>query len=283
MQRPVDAGTVIGKTRLAEDGRVIRVIAPGSHDTASAVAAAPLTSSDEAFISSGTWSLMGIESPSAYTDDRARAYNFGNEGGVCGRYRVLKNMMGLWLIQKLRKEQGDPSFGEVVAAARSTPAWTTVINPDDPRFLNPSSMTATIETVARENGERVPEGLGALARTVFDSLALAYRHVKEQLETLRGSPLRQIRIIGGGSQNALLNQLCADACQVPVSAGPVETSALGNACLQLMALGAIGSLDEARTLVRHSFPVAEFVPGPAVPEVVWRRFEAAISRTPTGH
>ncbi|MDR3440007.1 rhamnulokinase [Telmatospirillum sp.] len=283
MVKPVDAGTDIGLVRLTPEGLAIRVIAPGGHDTASAVAAAPLDGADDAFLSSGTWSLMGIESEAPYTDATAHRFNFGNEGGACGRFRVLKNMMGLWLIQRIRKELGSPAFADLVAAAAAAPAWTTIVNPDDPRFLNPVSMTGTLKAIAAENGEPVPEGLGALARCVFDSLALGYRRVKEELETLRGRPLKRVRIIGGGSQNGLLNQLCADACQIPVSAGPVETSALGNACLQMMALGAIGSLDEARALVRHSFDVTDIRPGSAVPEAVWRRFQAAVARTSEAH
>ncbi|HXP96492.1 MAG TPA: rhamnulokinase [Telmatospirillum sp.] len=283
MVKPVESGTTIGAVTLAADGRTIRVIAPGGHDTASAVAAAPLNGPDDAFLSSGTWSLMGVESPTPYADAAAHRFNFGNEGGVCGRYRVLKNMMGLWLIQRIRKELGSPAFTDLVAAAAAAPAWASIVNPDDPRFLNPVSMTDTLRTIATENGEAAPEGLGALARCVFDSLALGYRRVKEDLETLRGRPLKHICIIGGGSQNGLLNQLCADACQIPVSAGPVETSALGNACVQMMALGAVHSLDEARAVVRRSFDVTDIVPGPAVPEAVWLRFQAAVGRTSAVH
>jgi rhamnulokinase len=280
MVKPVDAGSLLGEVRLTAGGHAIRVIAPGGHDTASAVAAAPLDGPDDAFLSSGTWSLMGIESPAPFASAAAHHFNFGNEGGVCGRYRVLKNLMGLWLIQKIRKELGSPSFSDLVAAAAAEPAWVSIVNPDDPRFLNPASMIDMLRTVAAENGETPPDGPGALARCVFDSLALDYRRVKEELETLRGRALKHIRIIGGGSQNGFLNQLCADACQISVSAGPVETSALGNACLQMMTLGAIGSLDEARAVVRRSFGVTDIMPGPAVPEAVWRRFQAAIVRTP---
>jgi rhamnulokinase len=283
MVKPVESGTAIGVVKLTADGRTVRVIAPGGHDTASAVAAAPLNGPDDAFLSSGTWSLMGVESPTPYADAAAHRFNFGNEGGVCGRYRVLKNMMGLWLIQRIRKELGSPAFADLVAAAAAAPAWASIVNPDDPRFLNPVSMTDTLRTIAVENGDPAPEGLGALARCVFDSLALGYRRVKEDLETLRGRPLKHICVIGGGSQNGLLNQLCADACQIPVSAGPVETSALGNACVQMMALGAVHSLDEARALVRRSFDVTDIVPGPAVPEAVWLRFQAAVGRTSAVH
>ncbi|TBW40659.1 rhamnulokinase [Siculibacillus lacustris] len=278
MKTPVAAGTVIGE-HVLPSGRRIKVVAPGGHDTASAVAAAPLGGPDEAFLSSGTWSLMGIESPAPFTGPDARRFNFGNEGGVCGRRRVLKNLMGLWLIQGVRKEMGGPAFADLVAAARAAPAWTSVIDPDDPRLLNPRSMVATLRQLCAEAGEPLPDGLGPLARCVFDSLALDYARVKDELEVLRGAPLTRIRIIGGGSQNTLLNQLCADACRLPVSAGPVETSALGNACLQMMALGAIGSLEEARAVVRGSFAVTDHRPGDLVPDAVHARFRAAVARS----
>lgn len=283
MKKPVEPGTVLGPMTGRDGRRPILVIAPGGHDTASAVAAAPLAGPDEAFLSSGTWSLMGLESPVPYVGDLARGFNIGNEGGVCRRYRVLKNLMGLWLVQRVRKEFGQPPFADLVAAAMAAPAWATLINPDDPRFLNPASMTGTIRTLAAEHGEPVPEGLGAVARAVFDSLALDYARVKDELEALTGRPLTHVRIIGGGSQNDLLNQLTADACGIPVSAGPVETSALGNAALQMMGLGVISSLDEARSIVRRSFGVKELAPLAVVPLGVRDRFRAIVQATPTVH
>jgi rhamnulokinase len=283
MTRPVEPGTILGDMRLTPDGPPIRVVAPGGHDTASAVAAAPLAGPDEAFLSSGTWSLMGLESAVPYTSDVARAFNIGNEGGVGGRYRVLKNMMGLWLMQRARKELGAPAFADMVAAAGTAPAWTTLIDPDDPRFLNPDSMVGTIRDLAAARGEPVPEGIGAIARTILDSLALDYARVKDELETLSGRRLKRVRIIGGGSQNMLLNQLTADACRVSVSAGPVETSALGNACVQLLALGAIPSLEAARALVRASFGVADIAPKAEVPEDVRARFRRIVAATPAAH
>lgn len=283
LKKPIEPGTVLGPMTGRDGRRPILVVAPGGHDTASAVAVAPLGGPDEAFLSSGTWSLMGIESPTPYGGDLARGFNVGNEGGVCGRYRVLKNLMGLWLIQRVRKEFGEPAFGDLVAAAGAVPPWTTLVNPDDPSFLHPASMTDTIRRLAAEHGEPVPEGLGAVARTVFDSLALDYARVKDELETLTGRPLTHVRIIGGGSKNGLLNQLTADACAIPVSAGPVETSALGNAALQMMGLGAIASLEEARQIVRRSFDVQEIAPATAVPSVVYDRFRLIVQATPAAH
>lgn len=274
MMRPVEAGTILGETPCPASGNPIKVIAPATHDTGSAVAAAPLESADEAFISSGTWSLMGIESKTPFADARALAANVSNEGGVERRYRILRNIMGFWLIQRVRKELGSPDHAELVMAARDCAPWQSVINPQDARFLNPDNMTSEIQAFCRETGQPVPESAGALARCIFDSLALSYRRVKEELEILRGRPLDRIRIVGGGSQNDLVNQLCADACSIPVTAGPIETTALGNVCVQMIALGQLSGLDEARALVRRSFPLTEYVPHHRVPETVWDRFQS---------
>ncbi len=285
MTKPAPPGTVISETRLKSSGRTIKVAAPGGHDTASAVAAAPLESRDEAFLSSGAWSLMGVESATPFTDANALRFNFGNEGGVCGRYRVLKNTMGLWLIRRVRKEMGSPDFVDLVAAAECARPWRTLINPDDPRFLNPPNMVEAVRAFAAERAEPIPEDLGAIARCVFESLALEYARVKDELTILRGRPIAKVRIIGGGSQNAFLNQLTADACGTPVSAGPLETSALGNACVQIMALGVIESLEEARAIVRNSFPVSDIVPMGTAPASARDRFRsftesASVARTP---
>lgn len=280
MIRPVEAGTILGQTLCPASGNPIKVIAPATHDTGSAVAAAPLESADEAFISSGTWSLMGIESRTPFADTQALAANVSNEGGVERRYRVLKNIMGFWLIQRIRKELGSPDHAWLVTAARDCAAWQSVINPQDARFLNPDNMTAELQAFCRETGQPVPESAGALSRCIFDSLALSYRRVKEELEALRGRPVSRIRIVGGGSQNDLVNQLCADACGIPVTAGPIETTALGNVCVQMIALGQLSGLDEARALVRRSFPLTEYFPHHRVPETVWNRFQS-FSALPT--
>jgi len=276
----VEPGAILGEVAGPGGGLArVKVVAPGTHDTASAVAAIPLDGPDEAFISSGTWSLMGIESRVPFASATARRLNFANEGGVERRYRVLKNIVGLWLVQRIRQESGSPDHGTLVEAARAAEPWRSLVDPDDLRFLNPPSMTAAIREFCSETGQPVPEGLGSLARCAIDSLALSYRRVKVQLETLRGRSLSRIHIVGGGSQNRLLDQLCADACQLPVSGGPVETSALGNACVQLTALGVLGSLADARALVRRSYAVEEFLPREAVPEAVWERF-LSLARPP---
>jgi rhamnulokinase len=158
-----------------------------------------------------------------------------------------------------------------------------LIDPDDPRFFHPPSMVDAIVAFCADTGQPRPDTAGALSRAVFDSLALSYRTVSGELAALRGSPVSRIHIVGGGSQNRLLNQLCADACEVPVRAGPVETSALGNACLQLMGLGVVPSLDAARALIRRSYPVEDYTPGAPVPADSVQRFDAFRARAPHYH
>jgi rhamnulokinase len=268
----VEPGTIVGEVDAPGGGRV-KVVAPGTHDTASAVAAIPLDGPDEAFISSGTWSLMGFESRVPFANATARRLNFANEGGLERRYRVLKNIMGLWLLQRIRQESG-LEHATLVEAAQAAEPWRSLVDPDEARFLNPPSMTAAIRDFCAGTGQPVPQGPGDLARCAIDSLALSYRKVKDEMQTLRDRPLSRIHIVGGGCQNRLLDQLCADACGLPVSAGPVETSALGNVCSQLIALGVLGSLADARALVRQSYAVEEFLPRAAVPEAVWERFQS---------
>ena len=282
MGRLVEPGTVLGDMAAAigpQGG--IKVIAPPTHDTASAVAGAPLKSIDEAYISSGTWSLMGIESWWPYATPAAMTMNVSNERGYERRYRVLKNIMGLWLIQRVAHEMNVAIDDGLIAAARAAIPWRSIVNPDDGRFLNPTSMTDSIRGFCSRTDQPEPVTPADLARCIFDSLALSYRKTKAELEALKGSPLTKIRIIGGGSKNVLLNQLCADACGVPVSAGPAETSAIGNICVQLIALGGLRDLDDARRLVRRSFPIVEYMPRASVPDSVWTRFNQL--KTPEAH
>jgi len=267
---PVAPGTTLGEM---PEGNV-KVIAPATHDTASSVAAIPLEGPDEAFISSGTWSLMGIESRIPFASDAARRLNVTNEGGVERRYRVLKNIMGLWIAQRIRKELGGLTHEALAEAARLAEPWRSLIDPDHPSFFNPPSMVDAIGAFCAGTAQPRPETAGALARCAFESLALSYRTVAGELAALRDRALSRIHIVGGGSQNHLLNQLCADACELPVRSGPVETSALGNACVQLIGLGVVPSLDAARALIRASYPVEEYVPGAAVPRESLQRFDA---------
>jgi rhamnulokinase len=270
---PVEPATVLGEAVRSDGGR-LKVVAPATHDTASSVAAIPLEGDGEVFLSSGSWSLMGIESRVPFASDAAQRLNVTNEGGVERRYRVLKNITGLWIIERIRKELGDVEVRELVEAAGAAAPWRSLIDPDDPRFFHPPSMVNAIVAFCADTGQPRPDTAGALARAVFDSLALSYRTVSGELAELRGSPVSRIHIVGGGSQNRLLNQLCADACEVPVRAGPVETSALGNACLQLVGLGVLPSLDAARALIRRSYPVEDYTPGAPVPADSLHRFAA---------
>jgi rhamnulokinase len=270
----VEPGTVLAEgVRPFGIGRGMAVIAPATHDTASAVAAIPFEDEDEVFISSGTWSIMGFESPTAHVDGVAQRLQFSNERGAGRRYLVLKNRAGLWAAQQIAREVG-LDHAALVAAAGAAQPWVSLIDPEDDRFQNPASMAAAIRNFCSETGQPAPGDPGALARCVFESLALSYLGVCQEIEFLRGRPISRIRIVGGGSQNRLINQLCSDACQVPVLAGPGETSAIGNACIQFLAQGVFQSLGEARELVRRSYPVEAYRPAAEVPESALARIKS---------
>ncbi|HEI8865471.1 TPA: rhamnulokinase [Serratia odorifera] len=256
--KPTPPGNRVGDW-CSPSGRQVPVIAVATHDTASAVLATPLQDVDAAYLSSGTWSLMGIESPLALVNDAALAANITNEGGATG-YRVLKNIMGLWLLQRITRELALDDLPTLIAQAAQQPACRWLVNPNDPRFINPVSMRQTIQDSCRERGMPVPETPAQLVRCIFDSLAMLYRQVAQQLADLHGRPLSRLHIVGGGSQNALLNQLCADATGLAVSAGPIEASTLGNVGAQLMALGAVDDIEHFRQVVVANFPLQHFTP-----------------------
>ncbi len=271
MKPPVEAGTILGEMQIG--GVAAHVVAPATHDTASAVVGTPLESPDEIFLSSGTWSLMGIESAMPFATEQARHWNFSNEGGFGRHYRVLKNIMGLWLLQRVCKESQIVIDETLLEAAAQVPRWRSIVNPDDPRFLNPPSMKNAIQDFCSETGQPIPESAAEYTRCAIESLALCYRMVKQQLEDLSGKRLKKIRIVGGGSRNRLLNQLCANCCESPVSSGPIEASALGNLCVQMIAIGELASLEEARAMIRSSFPPEEYLPQEETPAEVWTRFK----------
>jgi rhamnulokinase len=271
MQPPVAAGTVLGEARLGNSAA--KIVAVTTHDTASAVVGTPFEAGTEAFLSSGTWSLMGVESVVPYASEQALKWNFGNEGGFGRRFRVLKNIMGLWLLQRITQEFQIPIDDALLSAAAEAAPWRSIVNPDDGRFLNPDSMKQAIAEYCVETRQPAPETAAQFARCALESLSLTYRLVKEQLESLRGHSLTRIRIVGGGTKNRLLNQLCANACQLPVSAGPVEASALGNICTQMIALGEISGLDAARALIRQSFEIEEYRPLEPILDSVWAKFQ----------
>lgn len=279
----VPAGTRLGPllpALAAELGgnRRVEVVATCSHDTGAAVAAVPADGEQGwAYLSSGTWSLMGVERPEPVLTETARELNFTNEIGFGNTVRLLKNISGLWLLQECRRtwavEGGGEStagaaeldYATLVRSASEAPAFASLINPADPRFLPPDNMPARIAAYCRDHGEPVPAGQGAMVRCILESLALLYRRTREQLEQITGERIQRLHIVGGGSRNDLLNQFAANALQVPVIAGPVEATAAGNLLVQAQALGLLGSLTEVRRVVRQSFQVTRFQPadGPA--------------------
>ena len=271
----IDPGTEIGPLRrgVAEElgiKKSIAVIAPGTHDTAAAVAAVPAAgkvagaSPDWCYLSSGTWSLLGVEVPRPIINASTLKYNFTNEGGVAGTTRLLKNIMGLWLIQECRrtwtKAGRDWSYEEIVAAASSAKPFASLVEPDDASFLHPGEMPSRIRAYCQKTGQTIPTDEGAVVRAAFESLALKYRWTVERLEKILGTTIKTIHVVGGGCRNALLCQFTADACGRPVHAGPIEATAVGNVLMQMMARGRIGSLSEARSVVARSFPVTVYEP-----------------------
>ncbi len=245
----------------------IPVIAPASHDTAAAVAAVPNPKAREgawAYISSGTWSLMGLELDKALLSQRVLDFNLTNEGGVDGTYRLLKNISGLWLVQQCKRAfeaNGlKVEYEHLVRLAKAAPALRSMIDPDDARFMNPPDMPAAIKGFCRETHQPVPSSEGALVRCALESLALKYRTVLDRLEEATAKRVEVVHIVGGGSRNALLNQFTADACNRPVLAGPVEATVLGNVLVQARACSEIGSLAELRAVVRDSCEVHTFEP-----------------------
>jgi rhamnulokinase len=267
MQKIIRHGTIVGmvepeirkETGLTE----IPVIAVGSHDTASAVAACPIAGDNAAYISSGTWSLMGIESNKPIISETAFKYNITNEGGICDTFRVIKNLTGLWLLQEYRREEIkilDFSYAELSNMGMNTASIGAVIDPNAPDFIKPESMSKAIAAYCQSTGQLVPQSTGEFVRTILESLALAYRYTLGQLEEISGRKITQFNIIGGGSQNQALCQFAADCTGLPVYAGPVEATAIGNILVQAMALGKVKSHHELREIVKRSFPLIMYEP-----------------------
>jgi rhamnulokinase len=265
MKEVIQPGTVIGPIteplqQLTGLGP-IPVVAPGTHDTASAVAAVPAEGDKWAYISSGTWSLMGIEAAAPVSSPKAFEYNFTNEGGVFNTIRFLKNIMGLWLVQRCRAAfKKELDYGTLTQMAAKAPAFVSLIDPDWDAFLNPPSMTEAIADFCRRTGQPVPANEGAYIRCCLESLALQYRLVMQQLCEMHNTTFETLHIVGGGTQNKLLNQLAADATKTPVKTGPVEATVLGNLAMQAIGLGHIGSLKEARKIIGRSFEMETYTP-----------------------
>ncbi|WP_320167944.1 rhamnulokinase [Mangrovibacterium marinum] len=260
-------GQVIGQLQadvVAETGsRPIPVVAVGGHDTASAIASVPADDKNFAYISSGTWSIFGIEVSQPIVSEKSMELNFTNEGGVEGTTRLLKNIMGMWLIQECRRiwaREYEYSWPEMVDLAQTAEPFKFVIDPDDSRFLNPENMPETIVAYCQENGQGRPQSHAEIIRCIYDSLALKYRKTLDEIRQLSDQQIDRIYMIGGGCNNDFLNQLTADACQLPVYAGPTEATATGNIMMQAKALGQVASLTEIRQVVRNSFQLKEFTP-----------------------
>ena len=257
-------GPLLGPVADETGARDVTVIAPACHDTGSAVAAVPASGEDYAYISSGTWSLMGAEVREPILTDAALNHNFTNEGGVEGTFRFLKNIMGLWLVQECRRaweREGDAlSYDDLTRLASEAPAFGPVVDPDDDRFVGIGDMPGRIRAFCEETGQVPPAGRGAVVRCALEGLALKYRHVLERLEEILKRRLGAVHVVGGGSRNRLLCQLTADATGRPVIAGPAEATAIGNILIQALATGHLGALSDARAVVRRSFDVVTYEP-----------------------
>jgi len=266
--RMVSPGTQIGVLtdevqRMTGLG-AIPLIAVAGHDTGSAVAAVPAKDERFAYLSSGTWSLMGIETQDAVINERSYELNFTNEGGIEGTTRFLKNICGMWLYERCRKEWPDEvrrlSHPELQGSAMQVEAFRSIINPDDAMFANPSSMIEAIQTYCRQTGQPVPETPAEICRCIFDSLALRYRQVFGWLKEFASFPLNVLHIIGGGSLNKYLNQFTANSLGVDVLAGPQEGTAIGNIMLQAKAAGEVKDIWEMRQIIANSLDLKHYAP-----------------------
>jgi len=268
MPEIVPTGSVVGtlKGDLANEFGcgAIPVIAAGSHDTACAVAAVPAAGDDWAYLSSGTWSLMGLEVPDAIINDKTFEYQFTNEGGACGKIRLLKNIIGLWPVQECRRQwrqEGEElSYAEITEMAAAAKPFAGRIDPDYNEFLSPGEMPDKIKRYLKRTGQEPFDDKGQLIRVVLESLAFKYRAVMEMMEDIKQSPIEVLHIVGGGIQNELLCQFTANAIGKKVITGPVEATASGSVIMQAIATGQIGSLQQGRQIIRDSYSLSEYEP-----------------------
>ncbi len=276
-----EPGTTLGSLRksLADETGLTaaNVVLPGTHDTASAVlavpSASPLGTPDWAYVSLGTWALVGIESPRPVVDATVAKYNFTNEGGVCGTTRILKNVCGMWLLQECRRawmQAGKTGADGKTLGWEDLNAWTAAakpfgafVDPDAPEFLAPSDMPRTVAEFAKKTGQAAPENEGATLRTIVDSLALKFRRVLEMCEEIGGRKIETLHMVGGGVQNKLLMQATADATGRRVVCGPIEGTGVGNILMQAIGAGDVANVVEAREIVRNSFEIVEYEPNAA--------------------
>jgi rhamnulokinase len=281
------SGTRLGPLTKALAAKVglpqIEVIASCSHDTGAAVAAVPGQGKNWAYLSSGTWSLIGVELPAPVITRQSREFSFTNEVGFGGTIRFLKNIVGMWIVEECRRQwalQGKKYDYQQLDqwTAEATP-FVSLINPNDPRFVSPDGMPEKIAAFCRETGQPVPATPGAMLRCVYESLALLYSVMRTRVEQLTGRKIKQLHIVGGGSKNALLNQFTANALQIPVIAGPKEATALGNIVVQAIALGHLKSLAQARAVIRNSSEMATFKPKETK---VWRQAQGRFAKLIAG-
>jgi len=273
-KRIVPSGTILGliKPYIAQEiglNSNTKIIAPACHDTGSAVAAVPVdmekySRGEWAYLSSGTWSLLGVELDIPLINKKVLEYNFTNEGGINNSIRFLKNVTGMWLIQECRKiwakNEKSITWDDIVSEAEEAPEFQYFVNPDDSIFLNPKNMIEAIQKYCIDHDQDPPEAMGEISRTIFESLAFRYRFVVEKIEEILNKKIKILHIIGGGSSNRLLNQFTANTLGIPVKAGPKEATAIGNILIQALALGKVRDINELRNTVKISFEIESFYP-----------------------
>jgi rhamnulokinase len=261
--KPCDTvGTLSPEVQRLTGLGAVPVVAVAGHDTASAVAAVPAQDEHFAYLSCGTWSLLGIETQEAIINEKSLQYNFTNEGGIEGTTRFLKNICGLWLLERCRQEWTDApqDVNQVNRDAMTAEPHRSRINPDDPRFANPQSMVEAIQGYCKETGQPVPLTYQQMARCIFESLAMRYREVMDYLRELAPFPIERLHVIGGGTYNQYLMQMTADSLQMPVLTGPVEGTAIGNIMLQAKAAGLVGDIFQMRRIISQSIEMKTYLP-----------------------
>jgi rhamnulokinase len=273
-KRVIPSGSILGNIKdyiakevgLAND---TKIIAPACHDTGSAVAAVPVnmdkySPGEWAYLSSGTWSLLGVELTKPLINNKVLEHNFTNEGGLNNSIRFLKNVTGMWIIQECKRiwenEGKDFTWEDIVTEANKAPGFQYLIDPNNPIFLNPKNMIAAIQKFCEDQNQQIPESVGEISRMIFESLAFKYKEVVEKLEELIGKKIKILHVIGGGASNNLLNQFTANTLGIPIKVGPIEATAIGNILIQAYALGEINNINELRTIVHNSSEIKTFTP-----------------------
>ncbi len=274
-------GTILGNVLSEVDEQTgcgnIPCVAVASHDTASAVVSVPAEGENWAYLSSGTWSLLGIETPAPIVSEKSLEMNFTNEGGAELQTRFLKNIMGMWLIQECKRmwdNEKELTWQAIVNMSNAAQPFECFINPDSSLFLNPGNMPEAIQSFCRKTNQKVPQSKAQIARCIYDSLVLKYKYTLEQIENVSGKKISKLHVIGGGANNEMLNQLTSDATGIPVVSGPIEATAIGNLLMQAKALGIVDSLAQIREIVRESFEVNTYYPDRnPVWELAYERFK----------